>query len=714
MLPTVTLEHRDDGLTIAWLDTPDSAVNIFDETFPDEIDEVLDAVEADDDIRALVFASRKPHGFSAGADLRALDECTFIGEAEELSQRAQLAMQRLGAYRKPTGAAIHGACLGAGLELALACDVRVASSDRSTRLGLPEVKLGLVPGSGGTQRLPRLIGLTAAVDLLVSGREVDAADALDLTLVDEVCPAPILLQITCERTLESRAIRNRRATGLGQRLVRMLSERSNLARTLVIERARNEVRARTRGNYPAPERILDVVSAGLEDGLEAGLRAEHVAFAELAASDQSTELRRLFFLRRELAREPWVAPGTNARPIARVGVVGAGLMGSGIAALTVDRTGLPVCLADLTDDAIRRGLRSIRRAFDKRVARGRLTPLQRDRRMNRIGGTAGYRGFHACDLIIEAVVEDLATKRAVVRVVQACNERAIVASNTSALPIAQLAEASDHPEQVIGMHYFSPVATMPLLEIAVTDYTSPEVIATCVELGRRQGKQVIVVRDGVGFFTTRVLGAYLHEAVTLLQRGAPVDAIDEALVDFGFPIGPLALIDDVGIDIAQDIAQTLEAAFGQRLHSSDVSAQLLAFDRRGRKSARGFYQYTDGHRGAADDEIYHLLQLDPDPQAFAAETIAWRCVLRLIDEAVRCFADGVIRSARDGDAGAVFGIGFPPFRGGPFRMIATRGAADIVERMQRYNLDVAPLLREMARTGTSITEARSASRHAAP
>jgi 3-hydroxyacyl-CoA dehydrogenase/enoyl-CoA hydratase/3-hydroxybutyryl-CoA epimerase len=383
-------------------------------------------------------------------------------------------------------------------------------------------------------------------------------------------------------------------------------------------------------------------------------------------------------------------------------------MGSGIAALTVDRAGLPICLADLTDDTVRRGLRSIRRILDRRVARGQLTPLERDRRMHRVGGTIGYRGFHACDLTIEAVIEDLETKRAVLRVVQACNERAIFASNTSALPIARLAEASDYPEQVIGMHYFFPVAKMPLLEIAVTDQTSPEVIATCVELGRRQGKQVIVVRDGVGFFTTRVLGAYLHEALTLLRGGAPIDAIDDALMDFGFPIGPLALIDEVGIDIAQEIAATLEGAFGERMRSSDVAAELVAFDRRGRKSARGFYRYADGQRGAADEEIYQLLELDPNPRAFDAKTIAWRCVLRLIDEAVRCFADGVIRSARDGDAGAVFGLGFPPFRGGPFRMVATLGAVDIVERMQRYGLEVGILLREMARTGTSFSEARSA------
>lgn len=713
-MATLTLDVGADGVAIAWLDDPDAQVNTFGDELSDELDQVIETAEADDHIRALLFASRKVHGFSVGADLQMLHEAIVPREGTHFSQRAQAAMNRLAAMHKPTGAAIHGACLGAGLELALACDIRLAADDRRTRLGLPEVALGLLPGAGGTQRLPRLVGLTAALDLLLTGKDVSAGDALALSLVDEVCPAPLLTDIARERVLEARAIRTRRASGLAHRLVRIVSERTGVARKLVLDRARKELRTRTHGNYPAPERIIDVIAAGLEGGREVGLRAEAIAFGELAASAQSIELRRLFFMRRELDREPWVAPGTRARPLGRVGVVGAGLMGAGIAAVTVERAALPVCLADVSDEAVRGGLRAIRRRLDARVARGDLEPFERDRLIHRVGATARYRGFHACDLTIEAVTEDLDTKRAVMRVVQACNPNTIFASNTSALPIGDLARLSAHPEQVIGMHYFSPVARMPLVEIVVTEHTAPEVIATCVELARRQGKHVIVVNDGAGFFTTRVLGAYLHEALILLRGGASIGAIDAALEDFGFALGPMALLDEVGIDTAHEIAATLEDAFGDRLRTSEIAAQLVAFGRRGRKSGRGLYEYLDGKRGEPDGAVYDLLELEPREDAFDADTIAWRCVLRFVDEAVRCFADGVLRSSRDGDAGAVFGLGFPPFRGGPFRMVATRGAGELVERMDHYGLEVGPLLREMARRGTSLADAREATQPIAP
>lgn len=707
MTRTLTLDVRDDGVAVVWIDVPGAPVNTMREDFPGELDDVLDHVAADAAIRGVVFASAKPDGFLAGADLKMIRELDDGAALQALSRQAQAATSRVAALELPTGCAIHGACLGAGLELAIACDVRVASDDRTTRLGLPEVELGLVPGAGGTQRLPRLIALPDALELMLTGKRIAAHRARELGLVDEVVPAPIAVDVACERVRALGDAGEQRTRGI-RRLERLVTEANPVSRRIIVHRARDRAEQAARGNYPAPLRILDVVEIGLDGGMEAGLRAESTAFGELATSPVSRELVRLFFLRRELEHEPRVPEGIHARAVRRVGIVGAGTMGSGIAYATA-RAGLPVRLHDVSDEAVARGLRAVRALADRDLARGRLTSLERDRLMHGVGVTTEYRGFHACELVIEAVVEDLEVKRGVIEELERhtpAHAHVIVASNTSSLPIARLATASRHPEAVIGMHYFSPVHKMPLLEIAVTDRTAPEVLATCVALGRRQGKLVIVVNDGPGFYTTRILAAYLHEACRLLERGVSIEAIDGALVDHGFPIGPFAAVDSVGIDVARDIGDVLGAELGDRLEPPPIAAAMVADGRLGAKNERGFYRYRDGRRDEVDHHVYRLLDVRPDDHAMPRETIAWRCALRMVDEAFRCFADGVLMSTSDGDAGAVFGLGFPPFRGGPFRLVAQLGAAAVVDIMRSVELQPSPMLARMASTGATASDAR--------
>ncbi|MDX1656524.1 MAG: 3-hydroxyacyl-CoA dehydrogenase NAD-binding domain-containing protein, partial [Candidatus Competibacteraceae bacterium] len=641
----LSLEVRAPGVAVVTIDDPRESVNTLRRSMIAEFDRLLSTLEERDDLQCLVLASGKPQGFIAGADLEMLQELTTALEAQELAEVFQGLQGRIQALSIPTVAAIHGSCLGGGLELTLALDGRVAAED--ARLGLPEVQLGLLPGGGGTQRLPRLVGLDRALELLLTGRQLDARRAAGIGLVDEVVPRPLLLEAAIRRALE---------LGQGHRAPsRWIQLRRRLlagpGRKLVLGRAWRQTRARTRSLYPAPERILTVVETGLVRGLEAGLAAEAQAFGELAVSPQADRLIELFFAANALKTEPWVE--AKPSPVAKVGVLGGGLMGAGIALVTAHRAARVVRLKDRDHQGVGHGLAHIHRQLTGRVSRRRMTPLERDQVLARVSGTIDYSGFTQVDLVIEAVFEDLALKRQMIREVEAVGaENMIFASNTSALPIDAIAQASRHPETVVGMHYFSPVERMPLLEVVAAPRTAPWVIATCVALGRAQGKTVIVVNDGPGFYSSRILAPYLNEAARLVAEGIAVETVDRALLDFGLPVGPLALLDEVGLDVGAKVAATLEEAFGERMQPPEAMARLLEERRLGRKAGRGFYHYGRG-KGKVDDSVYKLINATPGT-APPAQQLAQRCILLMVNEAIRCFEEGILGSARDGDVGAVF------------------------------------------------------------
>jgi 3-hydroxyacyl-CoA dehydrogenase/enoyl-CoA hydratase/3-hydroxybutyryl-CoA epimerase len=707
------LERRIDGVALLVVDVPGEPVNVLTREMMEELARLLDEIETDSSVRGVVAISGKDEGFIAGADLKLLRSLGTAQAATDLSRSGQALLDRVERSQKPFVAAISGACLGGGLELALACHARVASNEERTRLGLPEVQLGLLPGLGGTQRLPALIGLRSALDLMLTGKQLDPRRARRMGLVDETVDRPVLVTAAVRRALALAESSKPLVRELGsEQVTEFLLAKNLLGRKLFFREARKQLKAKTHGNYPAPERILAVVEQGLARGREKGLWAEAIAFGELSATPESRELVNIFFATNELKKDSGVdEPGARVEPVHKVGVLGAGLMGAGIAYVTLTSAKLPVRLKDRDEGAVGKGLAHVGGLLAEGVKRKRVTEAERARLMSELTAATDYSGFRDAEVVIEAVFEDLDLKRRVVsEIEQHGHPRAIFASNTSSLPIAKIAEGAAHPERVIGMHYFSPVHKMPLLEIIVTERTAPWVTATAVALGKSQGKTVIVVRDGPGFYTSRVLGPYMNEASHIVAEGAPIETVDAALVGWGFPVGPLTLLDEVGIDVGAKVAKILHEAFGERMASPPGVERLLADQRFGRKNQRGFYVYgekRDKDKKQVDSSVYSLLGVTVKTDPPKSE-IAQRSVLMLVNEAVRCLEEGILRSPRDGDIGAIFGLGFPPFRGGPFRYVDTVGAAEIVRRLhayqETYGARFAPseLLVTMARAGKSF------------
>ncbi|MBF7995725.1 fatty acid oxidation complex subunit alpha FadJ [Rahnella laticis] len=691
-----TAEH----VGIITIDVPGEKVNTLKAEFAQQICAILQKAQQYPNLKGLVLVSGKSDSFIAGADITMISGCKTAAEASELAQKGQTVMSQIASFSVPVVAAIHGACLGGGLELALACHSRVCSLDDKTQLGLPEVQLGLLPGSGGTQRLPRLIGTPKALDMMLTGRSIRAKQALRMGLVDDAVPYSILLKTALERVAKGR--KSRPPLPWQARLAG-----GPLGKSLLFYFVRKQTRAKTHGNYPATEKIIDVVKTGLDQGSGNGYQAEAKAFGELVMTPQSAALRGLFFASTALKKEK----GADAEPLPvhRVGILGGGLMGGGIANVTATRAGLPVRIKDINHEGIRHALKYSWDLLEKKVRSRRLTRNEQQRQMMLISGTTDYSGFSQIDIVVEAVFEDLTLKQSMVAEIEKnAAPRTIFASNTSSLPIHQIAEKATRPEQVIGLHYFSPVDKMPLVEVIPHAGTSAQTISTTVTLAKKQGKTAIVVGDSAGFYVNRILAPYINEAARCLLAGEPVDHIDNALVNFGFPVGPVQLLDEVGIDVGTKIGPILVEAFGERFAAPSGFDAVLQDDRKGRKNGKGFYLYGQKGRGAkkkqVDPSIYRLLNVTPKAQQ-SGEEIAQRCVMLMLNEAVRCLDENVIRSARDGDLGAVFGIGFPPFRGGPFRYIDTLGAASVVKTLeqlaQRYGEHFTPCdgLRQRAEQG---------------
>jgi 3-hydroxyacyl-CoA dehydrogenase/enoyl-CoA hydratase/3-hydroxybutyryl-CoA epimerase len=699
------------GVATLWLDEPGESVNVLEPGVGDEFAAILALLEKDGDVKGIVLASGKKDGFVAGAKIDLLQAVRTAQEAEDLARDAQLGFDRLAAYPKPVVAAIHGAALGGGLEWALACHYRIASSDPRTQLGQPEVQLGVIPGAGGTQRLPRLVGIAAALDIILAGKSVRARKALKLGLVDEMVPPPLLLSVARDRALALGEGRLRRGDGpkLGavERATRLALEENPLGRRLLFAQARKQVAARTKGHYPAPLAAVDAVEAGFAGGMERGLAEEARLFGRLAVSDVAKRLMEIFFATTALKKDIGVDdPAVKARPVTAVGVLGGGLMGSGIAYVTV-AAGVSVRVRERDDASAAKALASVRSLLDERVKRKAIDRLERAATMRLLTATTDWSGFERSDLIVEAVFEDLALKQEMVKAFEAVNPTGIFASNTSSIPIGRIAEASRHPETVLGMHYFSPVNKMPLLEVIVTARTSPEVTATAVALGKKQGKTVIVVRDGPGFYTSRIVAPYMNEAAQLLVEGVAVEDLDRAIAGFGFPVGPITLLDEVGIDVADKVGKILHAAFGERMAPPAALHDVVAAGRLGRKNRKGFYTY-DGKEKRVDESVYDLLPGGRGRKAVPADEIRERVVLQMVNEAILCLGEGILRSPRDGDVGAVFGLGWPPFLGGPFRWADAMGAKALLERIQRLRerhgerFAPAPLLVENARAGRTF------------
>ena len=694
------------GVAVVTFDLPGEAVNTLSRAVAEDLVRVFDELERDSAVRGAVLVSGKPDVFIAGADIEEFLTIEGPADAERMSREGHALLDRLERLRVPIVAAIHGACLGGGLELSLACAYRIASDHPKTVLALPEVQLGLIPGLGGTQRLPRLVGLRGALDMILTGRNVRAKKALQMGLVHELVHPAILREIGVRRARElGEGARQPPASG-AHGVAGVLLEDNPVGRAVVFRQAREQTLKKTRGHYPAPLAAVDAVAAGYESR-EKGAATESRLFGEMAATDVSRQLIFLFFATNALKKDPGVPePAPEPLPVRKVGILGAGFMGSGIAAVAVQQ-GTLVRMKDADPARVGKGLAAIREVLKERLTKKQVTRQQFDDYLALVGGTTDYSGFPSCDLVIEAVFEDIAVKHQVLREVERLlPPDAIFASNTSTIPIARIAQASARPDRVIGMHFFSPVHKMPLLEVIVAPRTNAQVTATVVAYGKRLGKTVIVVNDGPGFFANRILSPYINEAGRLLDEGAAVDAVDKALVDFGFPVGPITLVDEVGIDVAGKVGNIIADAFGERMAPSQSLQQVVASGRQGRKNRKGFYLYdASGKKGGVDPSVYQLLPTGARRAAVSAEEVVRRCVLPMVNEAVRCLEEGIVRAPRDGDVGAVFGIGFPAFRGGPFRYVDAVGAAQVVRQLEELNARFAPrfepaeMLVRMARSG---------------
>lgn len=657
--------------------------------------------------------------FAGLADVRPTSDPDAAGArnaARKPDSRAVFARGR--AKRKPVVAYVHGPALGPGFELALACTAMVASDDPTTTFGLPEVKLGVTPVANGLLRIAERAGLRVALDLGLNGRELLAEEALSLGLVDEVVPeahglasavalalrlASLDSDAEVERALATGRLRSTRI----ERIDRALFERNPIGRHVVFRRARTAVLETTRGRHPAANAIVELLACLGAKGASAAANLAPRLFGDLAVSDETRRLIDLHSARAALDTETGLEPAERAAPSAveRIGIIGAGVTGSGLAAMSA-KAGLAVRMRDTDDDSVGHGLRYV----DELLGSGRRGARERAGVRSRVEGATDYAGFDAADLVFEAVYEDLTLKRSVLRdVAELTSDSCVVASTTSAIPIARIAEAARRPELVVGMHYFAPVHATPLLEVVRTSIVDPRAIATAVLLGKRQGKAVIVVRDGPGFYATRILVAYLEEAARILAEGRSIERIDSALLDWGFSAAPFRHMDETGIDLWVHAAELVGAAFGERLAPPAMFESLRADGRRGKKNARGFYLHGTlaSRRVAVDSTVYGALGIARPLRtaSFDADDAALRCALAMVNEALHCRGEGVVRSARDGDIGAVLGCGFPAFRGGPFRHVDVVGSTEILRQLrsleQRFGprFAPAPLLVETARGG---------------
>ncbi|HTR97290.1 MAG TPA: 3-hydroxyacyl-CoA dehydrogenase NAD-binding domain-containing protein [Candidatus Acidoferrales bacterium] len=680
------LEERSNGLIHLVMDDPARKLNVLDEPALASLERSLAELEARREVTGIVVRSGKPGSFIAGADVHAIGSITDAAQVRALVRRGQGAFSRLASLPAPTVAAIEGPCLGGGLELALACSSRVAAEERA-QIGLPEVLLGIFPGFGGTTRLPRLVGLVAACDLILSGRTLDAKRAERMGVIARAVPAAWLVESAERRVAElaRRSAEGRRDAFRPRTAAHWALDANPFGRAVVLRRARADVRVRTGGHYPAPLAALEVLERGIGGTVERSLALEEELVTPLLVGAVCKNLVRIFLLSEDAKRKP-VVDGVEPARVERLALAGAGVMGGGIAELA-SRSGLSVRLRDVRPEALQKGLRTVRDVIDERGRRRRTGEREKDAQMAHVLPTLELSGFQHADFAIEAVVEDLDVKRRVFAELEVrMREDAVLASNTSSLRVDALADGLRHPGRFVGVHFFNPVHRMPLVEVVRGAKTTDAALATAVSLARRLGKTPVVVRDSPGFVVNRVLMPYLREAMHLLEEGHPLPTIDRAMRRFGMPMGPFEVVDEVGLDVSLKVAGVLAAAFPGRMQPAPLLEKLIASGRLGKKNGRGFYRHR-GRERTPDPTVPALLGLPALRSPAGGELLTERMGYAMVNEAARCLEEGIVADAGAVDLAMIMGAGFPPFRGGVLRWADTVGLARVLARLRAFRAE---------------------------
>lgn len=640
--------------------------------------------------KAVILISRKPKIFIAGADIDEIKRISTKDEYLKVLAQAHEIFNAMEDLPQVTIAAISGACLGGGCELVLSLDYRLCSDASDTRIGLPETKLGIIPGFGGCVRLPRVVGLQAALDIILAGKAVDGRKAEKIGLVDACVPA---------QQLEERALawaREKIAAG-GKKRQRRYQPKgamnqfldSFLGRPVVFRTARKSVLKETKGFYPAPLKALDVVQRtyGMSDRSRAlGIEAE--CFVEVATTAVSKNLIDLFYMMEAVKKQTGVdGKDVKALPVEHMAVLGAGTMGGGIAQVAADK-GVHVRMKDINNEALSLGFRHASEIFGKLMKRKRISKYDYDAKMAKISGTLDYSGFQQMDVVVEAIVEDMNIKKKVIaETVQHCKPNAIIATNTSSLSVTEMAAAHPNPENFVGMHFFNPVDKMPLVEVIRGPKTSDVATATIFELSKRMGKTPVVVKDGPGFLVNRLLMPYLIEAMFLLQDGMAIDVVDRWFTHkFGMPMGPFRLMDEVGLDVCAKVVKIFHKSLGDRVEVPALMGPLADTKRLGRKNGRGFYLYSDkGQQLSVDKAIYGELGLKEPTNPLTEQECLERGIFIMINEAaLTLIEDRIVQNPQDVDLAMIMGTGFPPFRGGLLKYADALGTQYVAGQLELY------------------------------
>lgn len=695
-------EVSEAGIAILTFDRPDSTANIFDQRTLDELSQHLDFLESEKSLKGLIIRTAKSKIFIAGADLSGFTQEITAERIALLIEQGQKTFDRIARLPYPTVAAIHGAALGGGLEIALACDYRLASSDAVTKVGLPETTLGILPAWGGSARLPRLIGLPNALEVILNGRQYPAEQALRLGMIDSIVHREQLTTAAVNKIGQSDGKKRSSKTHI--------SNKPPLSR-VIRSQATKKALARTHGHYPAPIKALEVACASLDLPHEESLANEKNKFVELALGETAQNLIGLFFLQErakklKVPKDLGTVEAAALKAVNRGLVVGAGLMGAGIAQWLSGR-GIRVILKDVGPAPLGNGMQSIAKIYGEAVKRHLFSETDARNAFDRILPIYEDVPLRNLDLVIEAVVEKLDLKQQIFADLESkVPPDLVLASNTSALSIDAIASSLQHPERVVGIHFFNPVHRMQLIEIVRGTKTDAKTLNIAIQFAKQIGKLPVLVKDSPGFLVNRILLPYMVEAVRLFSEGYRIEKIDRVMVDFGMPMGPLRLTDEVGLDVAEHVAKELASRIKHLAPLNDTLGKMIAKGWLGRKSGKGFYEYASG----GDDKINAQLgDLHPaEPTTINEGDLRDRLVLSMVNEAARTMEEKIVDSPEDVDFGMVMGTGWAPFRGGPLRFADHLGISTVVSRLNNLRDRIAPdfepcpLLADMANRGTSF------------